>query len=361
MLSRVADSLYWMSRYIERAENIARILDVNLQLLLDLPTLDPKRRNALWEPVLRATGDAFEFYQQYEVATPEHVMEYLILNEKNSNSIQHCINAARENARHVRETISVEMWEELNRVYLDLKHVTMDDIERQTPSEFFKFIKDGSHLFQGITDATMMHGEGWEFIQTGKFLERADKTTRMLDANEEVLLPHEKKGKVREPLMLNAILRSCSAETGYRRTYPGYVESDKVVDFLVLNEFFPRSVRFCVYSLDDSLHRISGAKDEHFTNQAEKLSGRLISEIIYSTVDDILGRGIHDYIDELQMKLNSIGSAMATTYMAYSEEAAASPAADAKPAEAKSASAPATTTLPASNQSQATAAKAVVA
>ncbi|MEZ0298360.1 MAG: alpha-E domain-containing protein, partial [Candidatus Methylacidiphilales bacterium] len=310
MLSRVADSLYWMSRYIERAENIARILDVNLQLLLDLPTLDPKRRNSLWEPVLRSTGDAFEFYQQYEIATPENVMEYLILSPDNKNSIQHCIAAARENARHVRETISEEMWEELNRVYLDLKDVTMEDIERQTPSEFFKKVKDGSHLFQGITDATMLHGEGWEFIQAGKYLERADKTTRMLDANEEALLHNSRPGaKAREPLMLNSILRSCSAHTGYRRAYSGYVEADRVVDFLVLNEYFPRSVRFCVYSLDESLHRISGAKDEHFTNQAEKLSGRLISEIIYSTVDDILGRGIHEYIDELQMKLNAIGSA----------------------------------------------------
>src|SRR5271154_3333641 len=212
MLSRVADSLYWMSRSAERAENIARILDVNLQLMLDLPKLGGDEMKALWEPVLRSTGDHEDFYKHYKEANSDNVIDFLPPHTKNSNSILNCIPPARENARHVREQISLEMWEEINRTYLVMKSQTLKKILRQGPYEFFTQVKNASHLFQGITDGTMTHGEDWDFIQVGKYLERADMTTRILDANDEIFVKRPTHhSHTSGTLQWSAILRSCSS------------------------------------------------------------------------------------------------------------------------------------------------------
>jgi uncharacterized alpha-E superfamily protein len=315
MLSRVADSLYWMSRYAERGENIARILDVNLQLMLDLPKLDPEGQKALWEPVLRSTGDHEDFYKHCKVTSSENVIEFLTLNPKNPNSIVNCITTARENARHVREQISLEMWEEINRTYLWMKGQTLKKIQRQGPYEFFTAVKNASHLFQGITDGTMTHGEDWDFIQVGKYLERADMTTRILDANDEIFIKQPAATQTSGTLHWSAILRSCSSHDAYRKFYVAQVEPDKVVEFLILNEFFPRSIRFCAQALNDALRRISGCKEEHFTNLAEKLAGRVVAELNYSALEDIKTVGMHEYMDELQVKLNAIGEAIFQTYL----------------------------------------------
>jgi uncharacterized alpha-E superfamily protein len=316
MLSRVADSLYWMSRYAERGENIARILDVNLQLMLDMPKLGPEEQKALWEPVLRSTGDHEDFYEYYKVTSSENVIDFLTLHSKNSNSILNCITTARENARHVREQISLEMWEEINRTYLWMKSQTLKKIQRQGPYEFFTAVKNASHLFQGITDGTMTHGEDWDFIQVAKYLERADMTTRILDANDEIFIRTPTKNThTGGTLQWSAILRSCSSHDAYRKFYVAQVEPDKVVEFLILNEFFPRSIRFCAQALDEALRRISGCTGEHFTNQAEKLTGRLVAELNYSALEDIKTVGMHQYMDELQVKLNTIGEAIFQTYL----------------------------------------------
>jgi uncharacterized alpha-E superfamily protein len=315
MLSRVADSLYWMSRYAERAENIARILDVNLQLMLDLPKLDSEEQKALWGPVLRSTGDHEDFFKHHKVTSSENVIDFLTLHPKNPNSIVNCITTARENARHVREQISLEMWEEINRTYLWMKGQTLKKIQRQGPYEFFMQVKNASHLFQGITDGTMTHGEDWDFIQVGKYLERADMTTRILDANDEIFIKQPAATQTSGTLHWSAILRSCSSHDAYRKFYVAQVEPDKVVEFLILNEFFPRSIRFCAQALNDALRRISGCKEEHFTNLAEKLAGRVVAELNYSALEDIKTVGMHEYMDELQVKLNTIGEAIFQTYL----------------------------------------------
>jgi len=316
MLSRVADSLYWMSRYAERAENIARILDVNLQLMLDLPRLGREEQKELWEPVLRSTGDYEDFYKHYKETGSDNVIDFLTLNPKNSNSIVNCITTARENARHVREQISLEMWEEINRTYLWMKGQTLPKIQRQGPYEFFTQVKNASHLFQGITDGTMTHGEDWDFIQVAKYLERADMTTRILDANDEIFIKRPtNKSHTGGTLQWSAILRSCSSHDAYRKFYVAQVEPDKVVEFLILNEFFPRSIRFCAQELNYSLRRISGCADEHYTNVAEKLAGRLVAELNYSALEDIKTVGMHQYMDELQIKLNAIGEGIFRTYL----------------------------------------------
>src|SRR5271156_249793 len=316
MLSRVADSLYWMSRYVERAENIARTLDVNLQLMLDLPKLGAEQEKKLWGPVLRSTGEHEDFDKHYKTMSAENVIEFLTLNVKNTNSILNCITSARENARHVREQISLEMWEEINRIYLWIKSQTLKKIVRQGPYEFFSQVKNASHLFQGITDGTMTHGEDWDFIQVGKYLERADMTTRILDANDEIFITRPAKhSHTNGTLQWSAILRSCSSHDAYRKFYVAQVEPDKVVEFLILNEFFPRSIRFCAGALDEALRRISGCQEERFTNQAEKLTGRLVAEMNYSALEDIKTVGMHTYMDELQIKLNAIGEAIFQTYL----------------------------------------------
>jgi uncharacterized alpha-E superfamily protein len=327
MLSRVADSLYWMSRYAERAENIARILDVNLQLMLDMPKLDHEQQKELWEPVLRSTGDHESYDDHYKQTTSDNVIDFLTFNTKNSNSIVNCITTARENARHVREQISLEMWEEINRTYLWMKNQTLTKIKRQGPYEFFTAVKNASHLFQGITDGTMTHGEDWDFIQVGKYLERADMTTRILDANDEIFIRQPATSETGGTLQWSAILRSCSSHDAYRKFYVAQVEPDKVVEFLILNEFFPRSIRFCAQSLDDALRRISGSAGEYFTNQAEKLTGRFVAEMNFSALEDIKTVGMHKYMDEIQIKLNSIGEAIYKTYLFFpSTEPAAEPA-----------------------------------
>ena len=324
MLSRVADSLYWMSRYVERAENIARILDVNLQLSLDLPTKDPETLKALWGPVLRSTGDGEDFYSHHKNPTSDKVIEFLTLNPQNLNSIVNCLTTARENARHVREQISLEMWEEINRTYLWMKSQTLKKIQRQGPYEFFSQVKNASHLFQGITDGTMTHGEDWDFIQVGKYLERADMTTRILDANDEIFVKSPAGSSLTGgTLHWSAILRSCSSHDAYRKFYVAQVEPDKVVEFLILNEFFPRSIRFSLQSLNEGLRRISGAGEEHFTNRVEKLTGRLVSELNYSALEDIKTVGMHQYMDELQVRLNGISGAISELYLASPVDRAA--------------------------------------
>ena len=179
MLSRVADSLYWMSRYIERAENDARILDINLQLLLDLGGEAEAMQH--WTPVIASLEETDLFDSLYDMADERSVTEFLTLQKKNPNSIFSCLTLARENARTTREQISSEMWEQINRLYLFVQSDDARKLLASSPHEFFKRVVNGSHLFQGITEATMTHGEGWEFIRIGTLLERADCTSRILD------------------------------------------------------------------------------------------------------------------------------------------------------------------------------------
>jgi uncharacterized alpha-E superfamily protein len=179
----------------------------------------------------------------------------------------------------------------------------------------------------------MTHGEDWDFIQVGKYLERGDMVTRILDANDEIFINAPASLMNGGTLQWSAILRSCSSHDAYRKFYVAQVEPDKVVEFLILNELFPRSIRFCVGALDVALRRISGTQEERFTNQAEKLSGRLVAELNYSALEDIKTVGMHTYMDELQIKLNAIGEAIFQTYLFSPPlpEHDAAPAAETKP------------------------------
>ena len=317
MLSRVANSLYWMARYIERSENIARIVDVNIQLLLDLRNLDEKRLAEHWLPLVQSTGDEKQFFELYKKATAQNVTEFLVFQMENSNSIVSSVCQARENARMVRDQITVELWEELNRLYWFVKTTTARTVWEESPSEFFQHIKAGSLHIIGLTYATLIHNEGWWFAQAGKFIERADKTSRILDLRYEALpekgLP--KTVSQEDALEWAAILRSCSAWDAYKTIHGAEVSPRLVAEFLLLNEDFPRSVRFCVSELNKALRKMSGVAEGKFCNDAEKLAGRLVAELQFSTIDEIFDAGLHDYLDRLQSKLNDIGMALFNAYI----------------------------------------------
>jgi uncharacterized alpha-E superfamily protein len=317
MLSRVANSLYWMSRYIERAENIARIVDVNLQLLLDLRQLDEERLAARWLPIVQTTGDEMQFFALHSKPTAHHVTEFLVFQLENPNSLVSSVCQARENARMVRDQITTELWEELNRLYWFVRGVDARKAWKESPSDFFQQIKSSSLHILGLTDAMLIHNEGWWFAQTGRFIERADKTSRILDLRH-VSLPAEGQTfsvSEADTLEWSAILRACSAWDAYKSIHGVEINPRLVAEFLLLNEDFPRSVRFCVDELNHALRKISGVAQGKFSNDAEKLAGRLVAGLQFSGIDEIFEGGLHEYLDDLQAKLNGIGSALFNAYI----------------------------------------------
>lgn len=317
MLSRVANCLFWMSRHIERSENTARIVDTNLQLLLDFRNLDDSTLAEHWMPIVQSTGDEEDFLAKYSRATGHAVTEFLVFDASNPNSIVSSVAQARENARMVRDQITVELWEELNRIYLWLRSSDARQLWAHSPAEFFSQIKNGSLLLLGLIYATFVHDEGWQFMQAGKFIERADKITRIIDVRHSTF--PEKGAPVnvtqRDVLDWSAVLRSCSAWDAYKAAYGADVRPEWAVEFLLFSAEFPRSVRFCIEKFDDALRAISGVRDRRFSNEAEKLSGRLLAELEYGSIDDVLAHGVHDYMDLLQLRFNNIGAELFNAYI----------------------------------------------
>ena len=239
MLSRVAASIYWMSRYIERAENVARVVGVNNQLVLDLPGQDAEQ----WDPMVKVTGDEADFRARYGGATRANVIDFLTFDALNPNSIVSCVTTARENARSVREILSSEMWEEINRFYLFLRQPGARERALWDAHAFFREVRRSSHMIEGTKNETMEHGEAWHFSQMGRHIERADQTTRILDLKYFLLLPSAADvGKPIDDLQWGALLRSASGLEAYRRMH-GRVAALTVASFLLLNREFPRSVQ----------------------------------------------------------------------------------------------------------------------
>jgi uncharacterized alpha-E superfamily protein len=313
MLSRVADSIYWMSRYVERAENVARFVDVNLNLMLD----SPSGADQQWQPLVNITGDHVDFNKRYPAgATQQNVLQFLTFDRDNPNSIISCLRAARENARSVREIISSEMWLQLNTFYLMVNSAASSGKGFESPSDFFTEVKLSSHLFTGVTDATMTHGEGWHFCRLARKLERADKTSRILDVKYFILLRSVADVGTRfDDLQWAAVLRSASAFEMYRKRH-GRISPKSIVEFLLLDPEFPRAIRFCLNSARDSLHAISGTPIGTYRKPAEKLLGQLCSDLAYANVDDVMKVGPHEYLDTLQTNLNLISTGIFERFFA---------------------------------------------
>jgi uncharacterized alpha-E superfamily protein len=319
LLSRVADSVYWMSRYIERAENVARFISVNLMLMIDLPIGEMNQRQE-WEPIVATTGDDAVFRQRYRVATRESVIAFLAGDPENPNSIASCVRAARENARSVRETISSEMWEQVNSLHLMVQSARPEaGGQLGLETDFFYDVRMACHLFQGLTDSTMSHNEAWHFIRLGQALERADKSTRLLDVKYFILLPSlSDVGTPYDDVQWSAVLKSVSAFEMYRKRH-GRISPRKIAQFLLLDNEFPRAVRYCLGRADRSLHTITGSPAGTFSCSSEQRLGLLRSELDYASVDSIFAGGLHEFLDGLQAKMNKIDDCVSSDFFAQRE------------------------------------------
>ena len=311
MLSRVADSIYWMSRYVERAENVSRFIDVNLNLSLDLGP-DMERH---WDPLIFTTGDHETFKKRYSEATQENVIRFLTFDVENPNSILSCVRAARESARTVRDMISSPMWEELNKFYLLVVTATQAQV-LGSPFEFFTQIRQSGYTLDGVTQSTLSHGEAWHFHRMGQMIERADKTSRILDVKYYLLLPQVSDvGTQLDTNQWAALLKSASALEMYRKAH-GRITPKQVAEFLILDREFPRAVRFCVSHAEESLLAITGGVQGKFDDRAEQQLGRLRSELDYTGIDEVFQVGLHEFIDQFQTKLNAVGGAIYDTFFA---------------------------------------------
>lgn len=310
MLSRVANSIYWMARYVERAENIARFVDVNLHLTLD-GTIESQEQ---WEPLVIISGDYDQFKEKYGDASRDNVINFLTFDRENPNSIITTVFKARENARSVREIISSEMWEQINKFYFFLLDAENSGLANQMSNDFFHQVKMGSHLFTGITDTTMSHNEAWHFDRLGRLLERADKTSRILDVKYFILLPRvEDVGTPIDNIGWSALLKSASAFEMYRKKFRRITPS-QVAMFLIQDLEFPRSIRYCLIKSQYSLHEITGSDIGTFANKAERNLGRLRSELDYANIDEIVSVGLHEFLDGFQTKLYGIGKDIFDTF-----------------------------------------------
>ena len=310
MLSRAAETLYWMARYIERAEDITRLLAVNFDALLDI-RLEDARSGCL--PLVTITGDEALFMKAYNEVTPRAVIEFLLWHPENPNAVSACVIRARENARTVREQISSEMWENINRFYFLVRDVNRASV-LNNPSDFFSQVRHRSQSFQGITSATLTHADPYHFLQLGLYLERADKTARILDAKY-MHISHLPKDSAETYPQLIALLRSCSAFEPFRRAAHGELNIERVADYLMLDRTFPRAILFCLMRCLEALDALGSEnspllKAEH----PRRTLGRLTADLEYLDMHELLGDGMDPYLNKLLVRLNTVGDDIARAY-----------------------------------------------
>ncbi|MEZ4676005.1 MAG: alpha-E domain-containing protein [Caldilineaceae bacterium] len=315
MLSRVADSLYWMSRYLERAKHTARVLDVHLDLMLDQP-------DAVAEQHRQFVLAGFQLPTEFGKAKDDYQLtQWLTFDAENANSIAGCIAMARENGRQVREQISSEMWAQINALYLFMQQVEMDAMWGGEPREFFQNVKEGIHLFIGLTDSTMTHGQGYHFIQAGRFIERAITTAMLLNAyyspSEHLPATTTEEILVSDQLLWTALLRTCTAFEAYSKIYTAELEPRAILEFLLLNAEFPHSLAYAVQQVRQSLEGITDATHTSRVERAYRRAGRLYANLQYGQIDEIMEGGLHDYLTNIEESCVQIHEAIYQTYIAY--------------------------------------------
>lgn len=313
ILSRVAESIYWMSRYAERAGNTARLISVNLGLAIDTHNSVEQE----WDPIVRVTGDMELFKSLYDSATRENVINFMVLDRNNPNSIISCVNQARENASSVREIISSEMWLLINRFYHRLNSNEAKEKLLDNPGKFCEVAKVQSLLFHGSGYISISHGEAWHFSELGKQMERADNTSRILDVKYYTLLPKaELVGTSIDNMQWISLLKSSSALETYKAKHQ-QISVDNVLNFLILDNQFPRSIIYCIARADESLHCISNSPAGSYNNETEKQMGRLLSDLQFISVEEIIHRGMHEYLNSFQSHINDVGSCIYDDYFSY--------------------------------------------
>ncbi|MGA8050588.1 MAG: alpha-E domain-containing protein [Burkholderiales bacterium] len=309
MLSRVADRIFWMSREMERAENMARILGVTANLVLF--GASDRREENLRAP-LTITGTSEGFAERHQSLTLETLIAFLALDEANPSSIYSCLRDARDNAHAVRWQITSEMWETLNATWLEVRGIRRERVIGAGATQFFDWVKERSHLFRGVTYGTIVRGEAFNFSRLGTFLERADNTARILDVKYHILLPAvEDVGGALDYYQWTALLRSVSAFETYRALYRDQIFPIKVAELLVLERRMPRSLAACLEQINLSLERIHGEHD----HAVKRLAGELLARLTHSDIEEIFQAGLHEFLTGCLADFTELGNRIQRAYL----------------------------------------------
>jgi uncharacterized alpha-E superfamily protein len=312
LLSRVADALYWISRYLERAEHTARVVEIAVDSGIGRAGTDGAADRLYGALGLRPAGET-------GVAA---IAQDALFDSANQSAVVSCLTAARENARQVREEISADMWEHINALFLRMRQMR-DDASWHTRTHFVaRSVIEGVHLFQGITDATMAHGEGWQYLRVGRFLERAGSTAELLDAFVAGMGSDATDAMPLDQVEWVSLLRACGALEAYSRHYTADVRPDRVTEFLLLNEEFPRSVRFAAGSVESGLLALGRHTRRRAGGRVERLAGRLHASLDYAQVDEIIGDDPHGYLTGIGRQCSQVHAALYQTYITYQVESA---------------------------------------
>jgi uncharacterized alpha-E superfamily protein len=313
MLSRVADALFWMSRYLERAECVARLLDVCFHLEVDLRGVVAGPHELYWTSLTALLQQPAP--RQTATSVPVAVRDWFTFNRDNPSSIVSCLARSRLNARSIRDTISSEVWRELNTLYWQLEDPEFVRRARESPHDFYQAVESGSYALQGACDATMTHDIGWQFIQLGKYLERADKTLRILDTQYHLLRElHNPADLPLSNLQWGAVLRSCRAYEAHQHRYVGRVEPEQVVEFLLLDADFPRSVRFGLERAEAALMAIEALAPVRRLSPAARLLGQVLGELRYCELGAVLEGDLHEFLDRILDRCLRVGQALHEQY-----------------------------------------------
>jgi uncharacterized alpha-E superfamily protein len=314
LLARDADSVYWMSRYIERAEHVARLLLVNSNLLVDVGDLDPDLQERQWQSVLTIMRSPARESSNGS-ATGGQIPLYMTFDPDNPNSLLTCVTRARENARGIRENISAEMWEAINTLYWSIRGDDARARFEESPDDFLRQVMNGSMLFQGLTDQTLDHDQRWLFTQLGKYLERIDVTCGIIETRYGILKNAERKleGALRN-IHWMAVLRCCCSLEAYRRHYLGDMDPLRVASFLILERNYPRSIRYSVAMAHEAIASIRAEVSPLAIDPAERILGRLDAQLEYAEMGEVLTDGLPAYLQKIR---NQIGETALAVQKAY--------------------------------------------
>ena len=315
MLSRTADHLFWMSRYTERAENTARLLDVNYQTsLLPQSTADVQTG---WRGLLSISELKPAYAARYgESITAQDVMDFMVRDEKNPSSIVSCLKNARENARAVRGTLTTEVWETQNQTYLEVIRMLRNGDFEHDPGKFFEWVKFRSHLSRGVTAGTMLQDEAFHFLRLGTFLERADNTARLVDVKFHAIqsdFPNVAGEEEQEHDFYHwsAILRSVSAFEVYRKVYRDVIKPERVAELLILRPDMPRSLLACLNELIINLSMVTSDP----LSETQRRAGKLRSDLQYARIDEILSAGLHAFLMQFLDRVNELGAHISREFL----------------------------------------------
>ena len=315
MLSRTADHLFWMSRYIERAESLARLLDVTWQMSLVPQSLAAANQN--WNAIIALNSLDEEFAARYSAVNAENVLRFMVSDTSNQASILSCLRLTREKAHAVRGTINSEMWETMNATWLEARERSFEQIANAGVGEFFDWVKMRSSLSRGTTLATLLQDEAYHFIRLGTLLERADNTARILDVKYHVLRPHGDEGAT-DFYQWGALLRSVSAFEVYRKAYRDVITPERVAELLILRSDMPRSLHFCLNGVVKNLELIANRQSGETLRQA----GLLHAQLHYARIEDILERGLHEFLTDFMDRIYTLGDGVSKDFLVPMAEAA---------------------------------------